>query len=84
MRHKRYNCYISLVAGHSSSLFREYLLKLFEIDTWRCKTDDMLMVEKLELRVDEIAKTVEAEATPVGPSEKVQLQVTKQSFATSD
>ncbi|KAH7728910.1 cyclin domain-containing protein [Aphelenchoides avenae] len=56
--------------GHPSTLFREYLLKLFEVDTWRCKTEDMLMIEKLELKVADILKIVESESAPVDAAKR--------------
>lgn len=58
----------------------QFLNKMLEIDTWKPQSDDVLICEKLIVRLDEIIQCVLAGCKPIPPETNEALQVMLLSF----
>lgn len=56
-------------------VFREYLIKVMEIDSITLDTEQVKTMEKLSLRLDDITNSILSDDIPVNPAESTALQV---------
>lgn len=56
-------------------IFREHILRLCQVDSWKPSQENVTTADKILLRVEQICNLVEQQAQLVPPESKLQLQV---------
>lgn len=56
-------------------IFREHILRLCQVDSWKPSVENATTADKILLRVEQICILVEQQAQIVSPESKAQLQV---------
>lgn len=70
-----FSTHLLVFSGKMKDIFREHILRLCQVDSYRPNVENATMADKLLLRVEQICALVEAQSQPVTQEDKLQSRV---------